>query len=74
MKITILNIDDVIRAEKRKLREAGEDSTTYVMHWGKAELEILNKFANQKINEIFGYMGIYHCMGKSVEGYIITKR
>lgn len=44
MKITSLNIDDIIRNERSKLRQNGYCVNDYCFEWGKDGYEALNKF------------------------------
>lgn|SRR3990167_10652179 len=67
MKITDLNIDDIIRTEKRKLLK--KNISDFAIYWGKAGFEALNKFFGATIcdrnkkGEFLMHMGICSCDG-----------
>lgn len=49
MKITVNNIDDIIRKERTALRIQGEDPTEYTFKWGKDGFEALNEFIGSNV-------------------------
>lgn len=72
MKVTTLNIDDIIRAEKRKLHQTGDDPSKYQILWGDEEFKILALFTHSTHSRQ-PYMGMYHSNDGSITGYYVQE-
>ena len=73
-----MKFDDIIKEEKKSLRDDGLIVSDYRIEWGTRHFDIIISYIECLVSytlkgKTFSYLGILHKENKKIKGYLVKK-